>query len=553
MNSKITSIVFNKSRFGIKSPFLILVVAFLLMFNLVAGAISADAATRIQTTDQRVAGANRYETSFAVGDALKAKVGSFDNVVVASGRNFPDALSGAFMARVAKAPLYLETQGYDDELINKIKANMIPTGTVYILGGIEAVSESFQDKAANAGLKVERLEGRDRFATNLEILYKMFPAPPIPGSENEVPVTITSTATDQITNEALIVASGKNYADALSGSALKYPMMLVGDALTGEQRQFLEFTAFKTIYILGGSNAVNTAIEGQLKQYATVERISGANRFDTGRKVAEKFFPNAEMVTLVSGLSFPDGLSGSSLAIENNSPILLTSADNYTYAKSFVSGNKITKDLTIGGTAAVSDKVVSLIMEQYEGGNNHVHIWTSSFKWDGTEAVATFKCVDCSETESKDADVSFRITEPATRTEVGNITFTAKATGPDGISRSSTKNKSLPKLSHDFTWDWNVDRYNSGSTSFTVKAYAYTGTKGWGSMGASGKPAVPGTVAVDRSIIPLGTRLYIEGYGFAVANDTGGAIIGHTIDVVLNEDYLCRQWGIRYPELYIIE
>jgi 3D (Asp-Asp-Asp) domain-containing protein len=48
---------------------------------------------------------------------------------------------------------------------------------------------------------------------------------------------------------------------------------------------------------------------------------------------------------------------------------------------------------------------------------------------------------------------------------------------------------------------------------------------------ASGVPVTRGIVAVDPNFIPLGTRLYVPGYGFAVAGDTGGGIIGNMIDL----------------------
>jgi 3D (Asp-Asp-Asp) domain-containing protein len=70
---------------------------------------------------------------------------------------------------------------------------------------------------------------------------------------------------------------------------------------------------------------------------------------------------------------------------------------------------------------------------------------------------------------------------------------------------------------------------------------------------ASGMPAGPGVVAVDRSVIPFGTRMYIEGYGFAVAGDTGGAIRGYKVDVYIEDMREILQWGRRQVKVYILE
>ena len=63
---------------------------------------------------------------------------------------------------------------------------------------------------------------------------------------------------------------------------------------------------------------------------------------------------------------------------------------------------------------------------------------------------------------------------------------------------------------------------------------------------ASGMQAQVGVVAVDTNVIPFHTRLYIEGYGFAVAGDRGGAIRGYKVDVFLNSMEEVRQWGRRH-------
>ncbi|KPV42104.1 hypothetical protein AN477_19305 [Alicyclobacillus ferrooxydans] len=63
---------------------------------------------------------------------------------------------------------------------------------------------------------------------------------------------------------------------------------------------------------------------------------------------------------------------------------------------------------------------------------------------------------------------------------------------------------------------------------------------------ASGARAVQGvTVAVDPSVIPLGTKLFIPGVGFRVAQDTGGAIIGDHIDVFYNDLTTAVDFGVR--------
>lgn len=83
---------------------------------------------------------------------------------------------------------------------------------------------------------------------------------------------------------------------------------------------------------------------------------------------------------------------------------------------------------------------------------------------------------------------------------------------------------------------------------FTVKAYSYTG----GGTTASGTRAREGEIAVDPSVIPLGTKVYVEGYGFASAEDTGGNIKGNTIDVYKSSESACRNWGVRYVTIYIL-
>lgn len=61
--------------------------------------------------------------------------------------------------------------------------------------------------------------------------------------------------------------------------------------------------------------------------------------------------------------------------------------------------------------------------------------------------------------------------------------------------------------------------------------------------GAYGLPCTYGTVAVDPDVIPLGSKLYIEGYGYAIANDVGTSIKGNKIDVYMEKYEQCLIWG----------
>jgi len=84
----------------------------------------------------------------------------------------------------------------------------------------------------------------------------------------------------------------------------------------------------------------------------------------------------------------------------------------------------------------------------------------------------------------------------------------------------------------------------------TMEATAYTWT---GQRTASGTWPSRGTIAVDPEVIPLGTRLRIEGYGEGIAEDTGGAIRGEIIDLYMLDRNEALSWGRRQVEVRIIE
>ncbi|MDX1932059.1 MAG: 3D domain-containing protein [Capsulimonadales bacterium] len=94
-----------------------------------------------------------------------------------------------------------------------------------------------------------------------------------------------------------------------------------------------------------------------------------------------------------------------------------------------------------------------------------------------------------------------------------------------------------------------------GRRVITMRASAYgpSGNGAWGMRTATGLRPGHGVVAVDPRFIPLRTKLYIEGYGIAIAGDTGSAIKGDRIDLGMNSDGQAWRFGRRKVRVMILD
>ena len=99
---------------------------------------------------------------------------------------------------------------------------------------------------------------------------------------------------------------------------------------------------------------------------------------------------------------------------------------------------------------------------------------------------------------------------------------------------------------------------NNGAPSkyskvLTMEASAYSSQDpGNGNYTATGSRLTKGIVSVDPNLIPLGTKLYIEGYGYAVADDVGGAIKGNRIDLAYDSRAEALQFGRQTVKVYVL-
>ena len=287
----------------------------------------------------RLAGSDRYETAYAVAEQMKLNKdeSKFKNVVVASGDNYPDALSGNYLAFTKNAPMLLTNQYEVDNTAEYIKNSIEPKGTVYILGQASAVPASLEQKLQ--GINIKRIGGSDRFETNLLILKEA-----------------------RVHGEELIVCSGLNFPDAVSASAANRPILLADDKLSVSQKNYLSTIDPLKVYFIGGDKAVPKAVRDEFT--GNTVRLAGSDRFETSRLIAENLFPShQDRVILASGLNFPDALVGGAFNQDTRVPVLLVGpdfADAYN-AKKFVSENGTKSLILLGGKLSISDEIANYI------------------------------------------------------------------------------------------------------------------------------------------------------------------------------------------------
>ncbi|GAM12028.1 cell wall-binding repeat-containing protein [Mesobacillus selenatarsenatis] len=224
------------------------------------------------------------------------------------------------------------------------------------IAGNETVEEVKIHRNTDAS-RVNRLAGDGRYKTAVEVSKKGW------GSGAET----------------VVLARGDNYADALAGVPLakkfNAPLLLTEpNKFTQQASDEINRLGAKTVYILGGTGAVNEATEKALRDKGIkVERVSGSDRYDTAAKIAKHVAPEGvEEVVVVNGNDFPDALSVASFAAAKGMPILLTQADSLpgVTAKT-IRDLGASKSLIVGGTSVVSNGVkVDLPYGYRLGGQN---------------------------------------------------------------------------------------------------------------------------------------------------------------------------------------
>ncbi|MEC5151393.1 cell wall-binding repeat-containing protein [Cryobacterium sp. GrIS_2_6] len=288
-----------------------------------------------QPSASRVGGADRYETSAAISAATFQPGVSV--AYVASGQDFPDALSGGAAAGFYKGPLLTVQPGSIPPAIASELERLKPARIV-VLGGIAAVSDAVETQLALLA-PTTRLSGADRYETSAAISAATF----APG------VSIA------------YVSSGQNFPDALSGSAaagLNAAPLLTVQPDSVPTAVAAEISRLKPagIVLLGGTEAVSDSVQAQLGSFAPTTRLSGTDRYVTSAAIsAATYQPDVPVVYITNGDNFPDALSGAAAASVTAGPILTLYVDGApTVIAAELARLRPKKIVVLGGPAAVS-------------------------------------------------------------------------------------------------------------------------------------------------------------------------------------------------------
>lgn len=308
--------------------------------------LTASAATPPTVT--RVGGADRYEASANISKSAYPSGAS--KVYIATGANFPDALSIAPVASKNKAPLLLTgAEVIPDSVWNEVLR--LKPSEIYVVGGTNTISDNVVNKLNNVA-PTTRIAGTDRYEASAQVMI------------NNYPPNSTST---------LYVATGRNFPDALSAAAAAgkrgAPVLLVsGDDAGGIDdvvAQMIKYVHPSRIIIAGGENSVNTAAENELRSIqgvTSVIRLGGESRFDSSYNIGQEAFPGTVAQAYVAtGYNFPDALAGAAVAGAKGAPLYLSTTDCIPANIANVLKTKVSQQvILLGGPNSLTDNVAAL-------------------------------------------------------------------------------------------------------------------------------------------------------------------------------------------------
>ncbi len=259
----------------------------------------------------RTSGADRYSTAIAVSEATFPG-SSVTTVVVATGRNYPDALSATGLAGAYGSPVLLVGDSVTTSLTAEI--DRLGASAVAIVGGTSAVP-AVVATALDATYDVDRIQGPDRYETAAAVARRVEQA----GGN-------VSTA---------FVVRGDAFPDALAGAPFAFaramPILLTrSTSLSSATTDVLAEIGSTNGIVLGGETAVSAGVLADLDAAlpGSATRWSGADRYATAANVAQygvaRGWASWQEVGVATGTNYPDALGGGAAMGARGGVMLLT-------------------------------------------------------------------------------------------------------------------------------------------------------------------------------------------------------------------------------------
>lgn len=284
----------------------------------------------IQVGKSRIGGANRVDTSLLLLD----KAANKNEVVLATGRNFPDGLVAGALAGASKSGVVLTmgTTAIEPETLNKLKS--VGTSKVTIVGGTGAVSQSVENSLKAAGIQVERIAGANRYDTAFQVFENMKASGKLKLNARGEPYGV-------------FVATGKDFPDALAASAVAAK---IGTAVVlADTPEQVNRVAGAQPYAVGAQTDKLMANMG----VSMSGWFDGKDRYDTANKLVNwSEWRGGDTVMVAVGTNFADALAAGPLAASTGQLLVLANPNANT-----LKVPASTKNLVfIGGEGANPDK-----------------------------------------------------------------------------------------------------------------------------------------------------------------------------------------------------
>jgi putative cell wall-binding protein len=170
----------------------------------------------------------------------------------------------------------------------------------------------------------------------------------------------------------VILARDDQFSDAMAAVPLSKmfnaPILMTGSAIL-DDRTLAEMRSLgvSSVYIVGGTGAISQDVENQLKDYFTVTRIFGRDRYDTAVEISKYVGIEAtHTVYIANGYAIPDAVAASAFAAEQRSPILLTDRDQLPPSTiQALTDINVSNVVLLGGTGVISTQVEKELRSKY--------------------------------------------------------------------------------------------------------------------------------------------------------------------------------------------